>query len=423
MQHEINLDRLEPQGERMANAIGSCVHCGFCLPTCPTYLTMGEEENSPRGRIVLMKEVLEGGLSAEEVADPIDNCLGCLACVSACPSGVAYDDLITAYRAHAEVRRRRPAAERAQRALIGATLRRPGRFRVAARLGMLTRRIARVAPARLRPMLELLPRSLPPARPLPARVPAEGPRRARVALLAGCAQPALDPEIGWATVRVLARNGVETVVPPGQGCCGALDMHAGRARQARRAARRTLAAFPADVDAVVTNTAGCGSGMREYPLLLAGEAEEPEARGFAERVIDVSVFLDELGFVPPPPPAKPLRVAYHDACHLAHAQGVRAPPRRLLTAAGHEVVTPAESEICCGSAGTYNLERPATAAELGRRKAQKLLATGADLVAAGNIGCLNQISAHLGGARGDVEVLHTIQVLDRAYGGGREPNG
>jgi len=415
MQHEIDAERIGPQGEAMAGAVASCVHCGFCLPTCPTYVVMGEEENSPRGRIVLMKEVLEGKLSAEEVADPIDNCLGCQACVTACPSGVPYGDLITAYRGHAEERRSRPAEERARRTLVGVTLTRPHRFRVAARLGMLTRRLARLAPRALRPMLGLLPDSLPAARPLPPVFEAHGPRRARVALLAGCAQQVLDPEIGWATGRVLARNGVEVVVPADQGCCGSLDMHAGRAPQARRAARYTLGAFPDDVDAVVTNAAGCGSGMREYPLLLAGEPEEAAARAFAERVVDVSVFLDELGLASPPAPERRRRIAYHDACHLAHAQGVRAAPRRLLEAAGHEVVTPAEPEICCGSAGTYNIERPETAAELGRRKAGNLLATGADLVAAGNIGCLAQIRTHLAGASEAPEVLHTIQVLDRAY--------
>jgi glycolate oxidase iron-sulfur subunit len=419
MHHEIKLDGLGEQGEAMAGAIGSCVHCGFCLPTCPTYVTMGEEENSPRGRIFLMKEVLEGGLTVEEAIDPIDNCLGCQACVTACPSGVQYGDLITAFRAYAEERRDRAPADRAQRALIDNTLPSPRRFRIAARIGMATGRLARLAPKRLRPMLDLLPRSLPAARPLPELVPAEGPRRARVALLAGCAQQVLDPEIGWATVRVLARNGVETVVPPGQGCCGALAMHAGRARQARRLARRNLDAFPDDVDAVVSNAAGCGSGMREYPLILGGEAEEPRARAFAERVVDVSAFLDDLGLIDPPPPARPLRIAYHDACHLAHAQGVRAAPRRLLAAAGHEVAEPVEWEICCGSAGTYNLEKPATAAELGRRKARNLLATGADLVAAGNIGCLTQIRTHLAAERNAPEVVHTMQVLDRAYADGR----
>jgi glycolate oxidase iron-sulfur subunit len=374
---------------------------------------MGEEENSPRGRIVLMKEVLEGGLTVDEASSAIDNCLGCQACVSACPSGVEYGDLITAYRAHAETSRSRPAGERAQRALVGATLPRPRAFRVATRLGMLGRRVAAVVPSGMRPMLELLPARLPRRRPLPEVTPAEGSRRARVALLAGCAQQVLAPEIGWATARVLARNGVEVVVPRGQGCCGALAMHGGGDRAARRFARRTIAAFAGDFDAVVTNAAGCGSGMREYPLLLAGEPDEAEARAFAERVVDVSAFLDDLGFQPPPA-TEPLRIAYHDACHLSHAQRVREAPRRLLAAAGHEVVTPDEAEICCGSAGTYNLERPETAAELGRRKAERLLATEPDVIAAGNIGCLTQIRTHVAPSPG-VETLHTIEILDRAY--------
>jgi glycolate oxidase iron-sulfur subunit len=414
MQHSIEPQEIGPQGEAMADAISSCVHCGFCLPTCPTYVVLGEEENSPRGRIVLMKEVLEGELSVDEAIAPIDNCLGCQACVSACPSGVEYGDLITAFRAHAEERRHRPPTDRAQRALIGATLPFPRRFRAAARAGLAARRLAGLVPARMRPMLDLLPRSLPRSRRLPELTPAEGERRARVALLAGCAQQVLDPEIGWATLRVLARNGVEVVVPREQGCCGALAMHAGRARQARRLGRRALDAFPAGVDAVVTNAAGCGSGMREYPLLFAGSPDSDRARALAERVVDVTAFLDELG-LRPPPEGKPRRIAYHDACHLAHAQGVRAAPRRLLAACGHELVEPAEPEICCGSAGTYNLERPAIAAELGRRKARNLLATGAELVAAGNIGCLTQISAQFEAAGSRVEVLHTVQVLDRAY--------
>ena len=406
MQHAINLDLLGPQGPAMADAVGSCVHCGFCLPTCPTYVTKGQEPDSPRGRILLMKEVLEGGLSLEDAIDPIDNCLGCQACVTACPSGVEYGDLIAAFRAHAEPRR--PAAERARRELVARTLPYPRRFRAAARLGRLTRKLA---PAALRPMLDLLPDRLPKPAPLPAVFPAEGERRARVALLAGCAQQVLDPDIGWATLRVLARNGVETVVPREQGCCGALAMHGGRAEQARALARRNLGAFPDDVDAVIANAAGCGSGMREYGLLFAGEPDEPRARALAERVVDVSAFLDELGLVEPPH-AEPLRVAYHDACHLAHAQRVREAPQRLLRAAGHEVVIPDEWELCCGSAGTYNVERPETAAELGRRKAANLRATGADVVAAGNIGCLTQIRQHL-----DLPVRHTIQILDRAYAG------
>jgi glycolate oxidase iron-sulfur subunit len=406
MQHAIELALVGPQGPAMADAIGSCVHCGFCLPTCPTYVTGGEEPHSPRGRIFLMKDVLEGTVTLDEALAPIDSCLGCQACVTACPSGVGYGELISAFRAHAEPRRRRPLADRVKRELVARTLPHPRRFRAAAAAGRLA---PKAGP--LKPMLELLPDVLPKAQPLPASFPAEGERRARVALLAGCAQQVLEPEIGWATLRVLARNGVETVVPRGQGCCGSLAMHTGRTGDARRHARRNLAAFPADVDAVIVNAAGCGSGMREYGLLFAGEADEEAARALAGRVLDVSAFLDELGLVAPPP-GEPLRVAYHDACHLAHAQKVREAPQRLLRAAGHEVVVPDEWELCCGSAGTYNVEQPERAAELGRRKAANLNATGADVVAAGNIGCLTQIRQYL-----DLPVRHTIQILDRAYAG------
>jgi glycolate oxidase iron-sulfur subunit len=403
VRHEIPPDGR--RAEAMANAIGSCVHCGFCLSTCPTYVTLGREEDSPRGRIFLMKEVLEGNLALQEALAPIDNCLGCQACVTACPSGVEYGDLITAFRAQAEPQRTRPPVERAQRALVSHTLPHPRRLRAAARVGRLTRRLA---PRPLRPMVDLLPGRLPKRAPLPELHPAQGERRARVALLAGCAQQALDPDIGWATLRVLARNGVETVIPAAQGCCGALAMHGGDAERARGFARRNLSAFPADVDAIVTNAAGCGSGMRDYGLLFADEPEHDAARAFAGRVVDVAAFLDGLGFTATPA-QRPLRVAYHDACHLAHAQRVREAPVRLLAAAGHEVVIPDEWELCCGSAGTYNVERPQIAAELGRRKAQNLLATAPEAIAAGNIGCLTQLRAHLG----DVPVLHTMQLLDR----------
>lgn len=417
MRHEIPVDALGPQAEEMAGAIGACVHCGFCLPTCPTYVTMGEEMDSPRGRIFLMKEVLEGQLELETALPYIDNCLGCQACVTACPSGVEYGDLITPFRAYAEQRRRREPMDRAQRALMLRTLPFPRRFRAAARLGRLGKPLARFLPASMAAMLALLPDRLPKARPLPEVHPAEGPRRARVALLAGCAQQVLDPDINWATLRVLARNGVETVIPREQGCCGALAMHTGAAEQAKPLARRNLAAFGDDVDAIVTNAAGCGSGLREYGLLLKGDPEHDAAQRLADRVVDVTVFLDSLGLSAPPPPiGRETRVAYHDACHLAHAQGVRRPPRALLEAIGDvTLVEPAEWELCCGSAGTYNVEKPDAAAELGARKARNLLATGADLVAAGNIGCLTQIETHLRDLGREIPVLHTLQVLDRAY--------
>jgi glycolate oxidase iron-sulfur subunit len=422
MQHAIPPDSYGPQTETMAEVIGACVHCGFCLPTCPTYVTQGEEMDSPRGRIFLMKEVMEGQIELESALPYLDNCLGCQACETACPSGVQYGELITPFRAQAELARERPPLDRVQRAMVLQTLPYPRRFRAAARLGRLARPLARrlagSLPEAMGAMLELLPDTLPAPRPLPAVYPAVGEPRARVALLAGCAQQVLAPEIGWATLRVLSRNGVETVIPEGQGCCGALSMHTGAAEQAKRLARRNLAAFDG-VDAVITNAAGCGSGMQEYGLLFEGEPEHERAAALAGRVVDITTFLDRLGLAELPPALPtPLTIAYHDACHLAHAQGVRDAPRALLAAIpGVSVVTPAEWELCCGSAGTYNVERPEIAAELGERKAANLIHTGASIVAAGNIGCLTQIISHTERLGHPVEVLHTIEILDRAYAG------
>ena len=418
MHHAIEPGAFGPQTEDMAAAIASCVHCGFCLPTCPTYVTMGEEMDSPRGRIFLMKEVLEGGLELEAALPYIDNCLGCQACQTACPSGVEYGDLITPFRAYAEEHRERAPLDRVQREMVLRTLPYPRRFRAAARLGRLAKPLAGRLPDTMGAMLRLLPAALPAAQPIPAFHPAVGEVRARVALLAGCAQQVLAPDINSATLRVLARNGVETVIPQGQGCCGALALHTGAADRAKPLARRNLEAF-AGVDAIVTNAAGCGSGMKEYGLLFKGEPEHAAAQAFADRVVDVSVFLEALGLREAPPAlSRALPVAYHDACHLAHAQGVRSPPRALLAAiAGVALVEPAEWELCCGSAGTYNVERPDTAAELGARKAANLLATGAQLIATGNIGCMTQVTTHLDALGHPLPVLHTLQVLDRAYDG------
>ena len=402
----------------MAQAVEACVHCGFCLPACPTYQVLEEEMDSPRGRILLMKEVLEGGVEAGEARPYIDRCLGCLGCVTACPSGVAYGELITSFRAWSQERRRRPLLEQASRRLVEETLPFPGRFRLAARLGKLAKPLAPLLPGALGAMLALLPGELPAAPPLPALVPAQGTRRARAAFLTGCVQQVLAPAINWATVRVLARNGVEVVIPQGQGCCGALSMHTGAADQARELARHNLALFPQDVDAVVTNAAGCGSGMHEYPLLFAGQPEEEQARTFAAKVMDVSLFLARLGFQPPPPPEPsleaPIPVAYHDACHLAHAQGIRAEPRQLLgQVPGLRLVEIPQGEICCGSAGTYNLEQPETARELGERKARAILSTGAQAVVTGNIGCMTQIRAHLERLGHPLPILHTVELLDQ----------
>jgi glycolate oxidase iron-sulfur subunit len=406
----------------MARAVTTCVHCGFCLPACPTYRVLGEEMDSPRGRIFLMKSVLEGELALDEALPYVDRCLGCVACVTACPSGVAYGELLTPFRAHAESHRRRSLIDRLRRHMTLETLPYPSRFRAAARLGLLAQRVRALVPGPFRAMLDLLPPSLPAAQPLPERVPAVGVRRARVALLAGCAQQVLEPNIGQAAVRVLARAGVEVVIPRDQACCGALALHVGEEARARAFAQQNLRAFPTDVDAIVTTAAGCGSGLREYGLLFEGGADEGQARAFAAKVVDVAAFLETLGLPELSPLPAPAVVAYHDACHLAHAQGVRAAPRALLRRIPNvTVVDVPDGGQCCGSAGTYNLDQPEIAHELGARKAAAIRTTGASLVVSGNIGCLTQIRTHLAdappaGATASpvLEVLHTIELIDRA---------
>jgi glycolate oxidase iron-sulfur subunit len=416
MQHAIPIDRLGADGATMARAVGACVHCGFCLPACPTYRVLGEEMDSPRGRILLMKSALEGSVPVAETLPFVDRCLGCLACVTACPSGVPYGELLPLYRAHAAPHRQRAPMEKIAHALVHRTLPSPGRFRLALTAGRAAKSVAGWLPQALGSMLALVPDHVPPARPLPDSMPAAGTRRARVALLAGCAQQALAPEIGWATLRVLARNGVEVIVPPRQGCCGALAMHGGELDQARRFARGNLDAFPADVDAIVTNAAGCGSAMKEYSLLFAGRPEASRATVFAARVRDVSEFLVDLGAVEPRGLPAPLTVAYHDACHLAHAQSITAAPRKLLRAIPNlSLVEVEEGDLCCGSAGTYNIEQPELAAVLGERKARRILATGAQAVVMGNIGCMVQVRTHLARLGQPLAVLHTMEILDRAY--------
>lgn len=416
MRHTIPIDQLGPTGATMAHAIEQCVHCGFCLPTCPTYVALGEEMDSPRGRILLMKSALEGELVVEETLPYIDRCLGCMACVTACPSGVPYHELLTPYRALAEEKRSRPVLDKLTRTMVRETLPYPTRFRLAALTGKLAAPFRKLLPASLSVMLSLLPESLPPAgKPLPRLYPAIGQRRARVAFLAGCVQQVLAPEINWATLRVLARNGVEVVIPEGQGCCGSLMMHTGEAAAARDLARRNLPVFPKDVEAILTNAAGCGSGMKEYGLLFTGEPEAEAAQAFAHRVRDVSEFLAELGMVAPPTPV-PVKAAYHDACHLAHAQRVVDAPRRLLRAIPQlTLLDIPEGELCCGSAGTYNIEQPQLADAIGQRKAHNILRTGAEMVVMGNIGCMVQIHTHLQKLGQPLPVLHTMELLDRAY--------
>ncbi len=416
MQHTIPLDQFGPQGPAMAHAVEACVHCGFCLPACPTYKILGEEMDSPRGRIVLMKSALEGQLSIEETVPFIDQCLSCLACTPVCPSGVPYGELVMPFRAYAEKRRTRTAMDKFQRTLVNETLPYPERFRFAATMGRLARPFSRLVPKELRGMLAMLPDHLPPSQPLPALYPANGQRRARVALLAGCVQQVLAPGINWATLHVLAKNGVETVIPAGQGCCGALSMHQGEEKRGRELALRNLRVFPKDVDAVVTNAAGCGSGIREYGLLFRGDPAQNEAEAFARQVKDVSVFLAELGLQGPPPLRQPLKLAYHDACHLSNAQGITEPPRQLLKSISNlTLLEVPEGDMCCGSAGVYNLEQPEIANRLGQRKAENILRTGGEGVVAGNIGCLIQIRTHLQRLNKPLPVYHTVEILDRAY--------
>ncbi len=418
MQHRIPVESLGPMGEAMGQAVSKCVHCGFCLPACPTYNLLGEEMNSPRGRIILMKSVLEGELELEDALTYIDRCLGCLGCVTACPSGVPYGELLTPFRAMAQEKRQRPFTDRAARSLMLNTIPQPERFRLAARAGNLARPLQGILPERLRAMMELLPGSLEDGQALPEVTPAVGERRARVALLAGCVQQVVSPGINQATIRVLVLNGVEVVVPPGQGCCGALAMHTGELALAQAQGMRNIEVFPDDVDAILTNAAGCGSGMREYELIFKGTELESAAHDFAGRVIDVSAFLDELGLVAPHAITGGLKLAYHDACHLAHAQGVTAAPRRLLMQVpGVELLPIPEGELCCGSAGTYNIEQPELARQLGERKAQHILSTGAQAVATGNIGCIVQLRNHLTALGQAVPVWHTMEVLDHAYNG------
>ncbi len=414
MLHNIQIDESGVRGEEMAKAVGTCVHCGFCLPACPTYQELGSEMDSPRGRILLMKSVLEGELTFEQASEHIDRCLGCVACVTHCPSGVEYGDLISSFRDRAREQGKKPWQLRDWLAMQ--TLPYAGRFRWAMRAAKWTSFLHRFMPSSLRPMLELVPDDLPPRSDLPEVIPAEGRRRGRVALLAGCAQQVLAPEINAAAARVLSKNGIEVVVPKRQGCCGALAWHTGQGARAQKFAKALIDTIPGDVDCLVTTAAGCGSAIAEYPLLLKGTADEEAAVELKQKTMDVSVYLTQLELVEFPKLQRPIRVAYHDACHLAHAQKIRHQPRWLLgQVEGLEIAELSDPDTCCGSAGTYNIEQPEIAGNLGRRKAEDVAATGASLVATGNIGCLVQIQNHLEKSGSQVPVLHTMQVLDLAY--------
>ncbi|MGQ0716652.1 MAG: (Fe-S)-binding protein [Pseudonocardiales bacterium] len=409
--------------------IKDCVHCGFCLPSCPTYVLWGEEMDSPRGRIHLMEAGLEGEPLSESMVGHFDACLGCMACVTACPSGVQYDTLITDTRAQVERRYERTRGERLLReaifqlfpyprrlrALRGplALYQRSGLDRLLRRTGLLDR-----LPATLRVMEALTP-TLTRREKLPARVPASGRRRAVVGMLTGCVQDALYPEVNAATARVLAAEGCDVVIPQGQGCCGALSQHMGREDEAIRFARALIERFEAAaVDYVVVNAAGCGSAMKEYAHLLRDDPGYAQrAAAFVERTRDVSELLVELGPVAPRHRLD-VTIAYHDACHLGHAQGIRSQPRELLRGIpGLQLTEIAEADLCCGSAGVYNLLHPEPATELGDRKARNVLATGASVLVTANPGCLMQIAASAHRLGTHLTLAHTATVLDASIRG------
>lgn len=394
----------------MAAAVQACVHCGFCLPTCPTYRTDGQEMDSPRGRITLMKEVLQGDLSLEQAKPHLDACLGCLSCETACPSGVQYRDLISPFRAWANAKSPKPRLQRLWHRLLLATLPFPNRFEFVARLGAPFKWLAPLLPNKLAAPLDLLPSSLPKTEVLDEKYSPTAPPRGRVALLAGCAQQILAPGINLAAIRLLKAVGYEVSLPPEQGCCGAMAWHLGEDSSAVKMARQNVDAFSAQsYDAIITTAAGCGSAMHEYPLILAGTDRHEQALALVGKMQDVCQFLAAKSDLTFNATAQPMNVTVQDACHLLHGQKVSRELRSLLhRIPGVTIVESAEADMCCGSAGTYNLDHPHRAALIGQEKARHLTNAGAQLVVTGNIGCLMQLRAHL---RDRLPVLHIVEFL------------
>ncbi len=416
MQTNFTAEQLRDPKLAEANSIlRACVHCGFCTATCPTYQVLGDELDSPRGRIYLIKEMLETGRPADaRTVKHIDRCLSCLACVTTCPSGVDYMHLIDQARGYIEKTYRRPLSDRALRWVLAQVIPRPALFRLALLAAKLGRPFARFVPdARLRAMLEMAPKTIPPVsrNDDPQTFGAIGPRWMRVALMTGCAQKALNTDINDATIRLLRRLGCEVVVPRGMGCCGALTHHMGRAAESHAAAQSNIAAFMTEVrndglDAIVINTSGCGTTVKDYGHMIGSE----DAKAVSALALDISELLARIGL--PEGTPKGLRVAYHAACSLQHGQQVKAAPKDLLKRVGFTVVEPADSHLCCGSAGTYNLLQPEISQQLKIRKVQTLQAKLPDIIAAGNIGCMMQIGSGTG-----VPVVHTVELLDWATGG------
>lgn len=425
MQTNFTAEQLaDPHVAASEKILRKCVHCGFCTATCPTYVTLGNELDSPRGRIYLIKDMLENGRPADAtVVTHIDRCLSCLACTTTCPSGVDYMHLVDHARMHIEKTYKRPFWDRLTRNVLAAVLPYPGRFRLALRAATLGRPFAGLL-KRFKPlepfgvMLDLAPRSLPRASQSagPGTHPAASPRRARVAILSGCAQPVLKPEINEATIRLLTRFGVEVVAPAGEVCCGSLVHHMGREEQALEAARRNVDIWLEEVekgglDAIIVTASGCGTTIKDYGFMLRLDAAYA---GKAARVSalakDVTEYLATLDL--PQQEARGMTVAYHSACSMQHGQKITMVPKTLLKKAGFTVRDPAEGHLCCGSAGTYNILQPEISGQLKARKVKNIEATKPDLIATGNIGCITQIATGTA-----IPILHTVELLDWAYGG------
>ena len=415
----------DPQVAESEKILRKCVHCGFCTATCPTYVTLGDELDSPRGRIYLIKDMLENDRPADaQVTKHIDRCLSCLSCATTCPSGVDYMHLVDHARIHIEKTYKRPFADRLVRDMLAMVLPYPARFRAALRLARLGRPFARLFErAGLKPfaaMLRLAPASVPAASSLsqPGEHAAKGEKRGRVAILTGCAQPVLDPAINAATISLLTRLGVEVVAPQGEGCCGALVHHMGREEQALAFARRNVDAWIREVetgglDAIVITASGCGTTIKDYGhMLRLDPAYAEKAARVSALAKDVTEYLATLDL--PVCPPKGLTVAYHSACSMQHGQKITMLPKQLLKAAGFVVRDPPEGHLCCGSAGTYNILQTEISDQLKARKVKNIMATRPDVIAAGNIGCMTQI-----GSATATPIVQTVQLLDWAYGGPR----
>lgn len=423
MQTHFTLAQLaDPDIAATNDILRTCVHCGFCTATCPTYVTLGDELDSPRGRIYLMKQMFEADAPAtEEVVTHIDRCLSCLSCMTTCPSGVHYQHLVDHGRKHIEETYTRPFMDRLLRSVLAWSIPYPLRFRVMLAGALLARPFRGLFRGRMRAMLDLAPADLGPPSPVdkPQVFAAEGPRKGRVALLNGCAQTVIAPQINESTVRLLTRLGVEVVVAKGMGCCGSLVHHMGKTDQSHAQAAANIDAWLAEadrggLDAIVINTSGCGTQVKDYGFMFREDAAYAEkaarvsalAKDVSEYLVDlnpdIAVFDD----------AADIRVTYHSACSLQHGQQVRIQPKALLAAAGFMVSEPLEGHLCCGSAGTYNIMQPKLAGELRDRKAANIVKTTPDIVAAGNIGCMTQLSGAVG-----APVVHTVELLDWATGG------